>query len=172
MNAHIDAYAEKRFFSTNLMSGVDVKSLFKSGKKSIKAFKIAAGPVSTTEKAAEESIESWETSQATTVVPVVNVALEEFKQEQQEEGTKTAVSWSQMYVNNINRLVLFPVERNPLNLRLLRQRNQPVPMFHRLSVEQRQPLLCHLYRSFLERARPPRVLRELRLEPHRLHHLV
>ena len=81
------------------MSAVDVKSLFKSGKKSIKAFKIAAGPVSTEAKTSEDTIESWETSQAPTVVPVVNVALEEFKQEQQEEGTKPVVSWSQMYVH-------------------------------------------------------------------------
>ena len=83
------------------MSAVDVKSLFKSGKKSIKAFKIAAGPVSTEEKPTEETIENWEASQAPAVVPVVNVALEEFKQEKQEEVAKSAVSWSQMYVQCI-----------------------------------------------------------------------
>ena len=64
------------------MSSVDVKSLFKSGKKTIKAFKIATGPATdakTESKTVEESIEHWEAPQAAQVAPIPAVGLEEFK---------------------------------------------------------------------------------------------
>ena len=80
------------------MSAVDVKSLFKSGKKSIKAFKIAAGPASSEVKAQEDTIENWETHQSQSVVPAVNVGLEEFKEEKQQDVPKSGVSWSKEYV--------------------------------------------------------------------------
>ncbi len=85
-------------FFDESMSTVDVKSLFKSGKKTIKAFKISAGPVATEEKSQDETMENWETHQAPSVVPTVTVALEEFKPEAQEETTKPGVSWTQAYV--------------------------------------------------------------------------
>jgi len=91
-------HTQRNDFFDEPMSAVDVKSLFKSGKKTIKAFKIAAGPAKTEEKAADDSIEGWETSEAPAVAPIANVALEEFKEEKQEEGLKAGVSWSQMYV--------------------------------------------------------------------------
>jgi len=62
------------------MSGVDVKSLFKSGKKTIKAFKIATGPETKTDaKPTEESIEHWEAPAVVQTAPVASVSLEEFK---------------------------------------------------------------------------------------------
>jgi|LauGreDrversion4_2_1035121.scaffolds.fasta_scaffold76207_1 hypothetical protein len=81
------------------MSAVDVKSLFKSGKKSIKAFKIAGAPASSEVKTQEETMENWETHQTQSVVPTVNVALEEFKEEKHEDAPKSGVSWSKEYVN-------------------------------------------------------------------------
>lgn len=87
------------------MSTVDVKSLFKSGKKTIKAFKVAGGPapeaVAKTEKSHEETMEHWEA--APVVVPAtssgmgVSMGMDDFKGESEESisASKPTVSWKE-----------------------------------------------------------------------------
>ena len=77
---------------------MDVKSLFKSGKKTIKAFKIATGPTSdakTDAKAGEESLEAWEAPVVAQPAQSTNLAvgLDDYKGEE-ELAMKPSVSWS------------------------------------------------------------------------------
>jgi hypothetical protein len=77
---------------------MDVKSLFKSGKKTIKAFKISTGP---TEGSKEESkgtdspLEAFEAPAAAQAAPTVNItaSVEEYKAEEETSALKSTVSW-------------------------------------------------------------------------------
>jgi hypothetical protein len=106
------------------MSSVDVKSLFKSGKKTIKAFKIATGPAAEAKgeaKAAEESLEHWEAPAVAQVGPVPSVGLEEFKyvkpsvyslvkhprSDDKDDSLKQSVSWTKEYVNLPDSFIIF-----------------------------------------------------------------
>lgn len=77
---------------------MDVKSLFKSGKKSIKAFKIASGPVTEAkeEKSIPESLEAWEApAPAKALQPVnINVGVDDYKAEEEQQNAKPGVSWT------------------------------------------------------------------------------
>jgi hypothetical protein len=83
------------------MSTVDVKSLFKSGKKTIKAFKVAAGPsadANQTEKSAEDSLEHWEApvvSQPSVAAVNLTVGMDDYKGQSDEAGMKPSVSWKE-----------------------------------------------------------------------------
>jgi hypothetical protein len=78
-------------------SKMDVKSLFKSGKKSIKAFKIATGPVAEVDqdKSTPDSLEAWETPAPIQPTETVKVNVDDYKAEQAAPAPKSAVSWQQ-----------------------------------------------------------------------------
>jgi hypothetical protein len=78
---------------------MDVKSLFKSGKKSIKAFKIASAPTSDIkqdESKADGSLEAWEAPAVSQPAPTVNlkVDVEEYKAEETSAPIVPTASWS------------------------------------------------------------------------------
>lgn len=85
------------------MSTVDVKSLFKSGKKTIKAFKVAGGPTSETnvkvDKSGEETLEHWEAPVVEQPASAVGVSMgmDDFKGQSEEAvvAAKTTVSWKE-----------------------------------------------------------------------------
>ena len=79
---------------------MDVKSLFKSGKKTIKAFKVSTGPSAETKeevKLSETPLEAWEPANVTTPAPAVNVnvGVEDYKAEADQSALKPAITWSQ-----------------------------------------------------------------------------
>ena len=79
---------------------MDVKSLFKSGKKTIKAFKVSSGPTSEVKdehKPSDTPLEAWE-SPATTEPATgnnLNVGVEDYKAESEQSILKPVASWSQ-----------------------------------------------------------------------------
>lgn len=76
---------------------MDVKSLFKSGKKSIKAFKIATGPAQDSKeegKPSDAPLEAWEAPAAAQAAPVVNVGVDDYKAEKDQSAAKPSVQWS------------------------------------------------------------------------------
>lgn len=82
------------------MSTVDVKSLFKSGKKTIKAFKVAGAPAADTAaaKSAEDTLEHWDAPVADLAAPAavgVSMGVDDFKGETQEAGGKPTVTWKE-----------------------------------------------------------------------------
>ena len=77
---------------------MDVKSLFKSGKKSIKAFKIApsAETKDAEAKPTEGGMESWEAAAPAQAAPTVNIKVdvEEYKAETVTATASSSVSWA------------------------------------------------------------------------------
>jgi hypothetical protein len=78
---------------------MDVKSLFKSGKKTIKAFKISTGPAADApadSKPTEGPLEAWEAPAVAQPVPTVsiNVDVEEYKAQEAAVAAKPCTSWS------------------------------------------------------------------------------
>ncbi len=78
---------------------MDVKSLFKSGKKTIKAFKIAAAPsadVKDDVRASEGTMEAWEAATPAQPAPTVNISVdvEEYKGETPAATMSQTASWS------------------------------------------------------------------------------
>ena len=78
---------------------MDVKSLFKSGKKTIKAFKIATAPSSDSKdesKATEGTIEAWEAAAPVQPAPTVSISVdvEEYKAEVAAPALSQTASWS------------------------------------------------------------------------------
>lgn len=80
---------------------MDVKSLFKSGKKAIKAFKVSSGPAVDAKdesKPSDTPLEAWEAPsvpQPATAVNV-NVDMEDYKAEIDQATLKPTVSWAQV----------------------------------------------------------------------------
>jgi hypothetical protein len=77
---------------------MDVKSLFKSGKKTIKAFKIApsAEGSQADSKGTEGTMESWDTATPVQPAPTVNIKVdvEEYKAETVTASAAPTVQWS------------------------------------------------------------------------------
>lgn len=78
---------------------MDVKSLFKSGKKTIKAFKISTGPAAEAavdSKPADAPLEAWEAPAPVQPAPTVsiNVDVEEYKAQEAPAAAKPSTSWS------------------------------------------------------------------------------
>lgn len=86
--------------SKSIFSDMDVKSLFKSGKKTIKAFKVSSGPTSEVkddQKPSDTPLEAWESPAITEPVKGnnLNVGVEDYKAESEQSTLKPVASWSQ-----------------------------------------------------------------------------